>query len=156
MEDYETIRKYFTEKEKENILLKEEVDNLKKKLSTLNEDKSSNSIDKNKSNIQEHNSSYIGMYFDHNTSRLVDDFCLKNEMMTSRSLKRSKSNNTRAAKEIQMNIPDDISKLGTPGREISLQNAQQSQKTIQTLNDGNVHQLIILNLGRICEDFKQP
>jgi hypothetical protein len=142
MEDYDTIRKYFTEKEKENILLKEEVDNLKKKLSTLNDDKSSNSIDKNKSNIQEHNSSYIGMYFDHNTSRVVDDFSLKNEMMTSQSLKRMKSNNTRGAKEIQMNIPDDISKLEIPGREIGMQNAGQSQKTIQTLNDGNVSNLL--------------
>lgn len=144
MEDYETIRKYFTEKEKENILLKEEVDNLKKKLSTLNDDKSSNSIDKNKSNIQEHNSSYIGMYFDHNTSRVVDDFSLKNEMMTSQSLKRMKSNNTRGVKDIQMNIPDDISKLEIPGREIGMQNAQQSQKTIHTLNDGNVSNLLKL------------
>jgi uncharacterized protein with von Willebrand factor type A (vWA) domain len=140
MEDYETIKKYFTDKEKENIQLKEELDNLKHKLSQLNEDKSTNSQDKNKSNIQEHNSSYIGMYFDHNTSRLVDDSTLKNDLST-RSLKRSKSNNTNTAKEIQMNIGDDISKFETLGREgiYLIQNPQQSQKSLQTLNDPNVN-----------------
>jgi hypothetical protein len=137
MEDYETIKKFFTDKERENIQLKEELDNLKKRLSTFNEDKSTNSQEKNKSNLQEHNSSYIGMYFDHNTSRLVDDFSLKNDL-SSRSLKRSKSNNTRVAKDIQINLGDDISKFETPGRDISLQNPQQSQKSIQTLNDANV------------------
>lgn len=140
MEDYETIKKFFTDKEKENLLLKEELDTLKKKLSVLNEDKSTNSQDKNKSNIQEHNSSYIGMYFDHNTSRLVDDFSLKNDL-SSRSLKRSKSNNTREAKGNQINIGDDLSKFETPNRDntYNLQNPQDSQKTIQTLNDPNVN-----------------
>ncbi len=137
MEDYETLKKYFTDKERENIQLKEELENMRKTITSYRDDKTGTSQDKNKSQNHDHNSSYNGNYFDHNTSRLVDDSTIKNEVVSSGSFKRSKSNN-RLANDIQMNIAEDILKFETPAKETALPTAQNSQKSLHTLHDPNV------------------
>jgi len=141
MEDYETIKKYFTDKERENIQLKEELENMRKTLTSYRDDKTVTSQDLNKSHNNDHNSSYNGNYFDHKRTRLVDDSTIKNEINTSGSYKRSKSNN-RLATDNQMNIAEDTMKFETPAKETGLPSAQNSQKSLQTLHDPNVFNFI--------------